>query len=74
MILTLSLLMAVSAKAQIFRMEDEAGDRADIEPTLGIDMPNYSDANDYYVPMGSGLLMLTAFGGIYLLKSKKDNK
>lgn len=63
--------MAVSAKAQIFLQESEAGERAESNPTLGIDVPGFGEGTDYYVPTGSGIILLATLGGAYLMGKKK---
>ena len=74
LILTLGLMMAVSAKAQIFVLEDESNNRAEAQPGLGIDLPGYGEGTDYYAPVGSGIFLLTAFGGAYLLGKRNIGK
>ena len=71
LILTLGLMMAVSAKAQIFDLEDESNLRDPITPVWPQNPDEY-ETNDFYVPAGSGILMLAALGGAYLL-GKRDN-
>lgn len=72
-ILTLSLLLATAVQAQIYVMENEANQRE------GVEVPNndwpdnpqvYNQGNDDYAPLGSGVLLLTALGGAYLLIKK----
>lgn len=76
-ILTLILLLATSARAQIYTGEGEGNNRLEgLEPSNGlyIDNPNgYGYGTDYYTPLGDGLLLLAALGGAYLLKKKKEN-
>ena len=80
-ILTFALLLATVAQAQIFIEDGEynssrAGD-AEALPGLYIDNTNgYGSGEDWYTPLGSGILLLTALGGAYLLgkKPKKENK
>ena len=67
-------MMAVNAKAQIFVLEDESNNRAEAQPGLGIDLPGYGEGTDSYTPVGTGILLLTALGGAYLLNKKKENK
>lgn len=67
-------MMAVSAKAQIFVLEDESNNRAEAQPGLGIDLPGYGEGTDYYVPTGAGAFLLTALGGAYLLNKRKKSK
>ena len=68
--------MSLPAKAQIFTMENDQNGR---DGTLTVDpngdlsnviVHNSTDDAPNYVPMGSGLLLLTALGGAYALKKK----
>ena len=74
LILTLGLILAVSAKAQIFVMEDEANNRTvTADPSYWPDVPsNENQGHDDYVPVGTGIFLLTALGGAYLLKKKRN--
>lgn len=68
--------MAISAKAQIFLQEEEMAARSSTDAEAPF-IPNaggleYDQTN--YTPIGSGLLMLTALGGAYMLIKKKNNK
>ena len=68
--------MAVSAKAQIFLQDDEGGNRSMIDPENGayIDLPEgYGLGVDYFTPIGSGIVILAALGGAYLL-NKNNNQ
>ena len=76
-ITTLFLLLAGAANAQVFTMEDEENTRAEGDigvlgriPYHGVD---YDQANDF-VPMGEGMLLLTALGGCYLLGKKRKEE
>ena len=77
-ILTLILLLATSARAQIYTGEGEGNNRLEgLEPSNGlyIDNPNgYGYGTDYYTPLGEGLLLLSALGGAYLLNKRKKSK
>lgn len=77
-ILTLILLLATSARAQIYTGEGEGNNRLEgLEPSNGlyIDNPNgYGYGTDYYTPLGDGLLLLAALGGAYLLNKRKKSK
>lgn len=74
LILTFGLMMAVSAKAQIFLQEGESDHRDETQPGYGIDLPGYGEATDFYAPVGSGVLMLAALSGAYLAYRKKNSK
>lgn len=76
LILTFGLAMAVSAKAQIFIQDNEAGSRADADPGLGINMPDFAEGTDSngYGPIGSGVVLLAALGGAYLLGKRNKER
>lgn len=69
--------MAVSAKAQIFLEESSSSSRSYTEnpSDVGI-MPNHGVEFDQanYVPAGSGILMLAALGGAYLLGKRNNGR
>ena len=77
-ILTLILLLATSARAQIYTGEGEGNNRLEgLEPSNGlyIDNPNgHGYGTDYYAPVGEGILLLAALGGVYLIKKNNDRK
>lgn len=77
LIMTFGLAMAVSAKAQIFIQDNEAGSRADSDPDLGINMPpdfgEGSEGNGYS-PIGGGAVLLAALGGAYLLGKRNKER
>ena len=77
-ILTLILLLATTARAQIYTGEGEGNNRLEgLEPSNGlhIDNPNgYGYGTDYYAPLGEGILLLTALGGVYLIKKNNDRE
>lgn len=69
-----AMMLTVSASAQVFLMnEDEDNDRNGIpEENISIINPGYHNSGeDWYTPVGSGTLLLTAMGGAYLLTKKK---
>lgn len=74
-ILTLCLLMATAAQAQIYVTENEANQRDPIEePNVWpLNPQTHDQGNDDYAPVGDGLLLLTALGGAYLLGKRKRN-
>lgn len=76
LILTLALLFAGAAQAQIYIMEGETNQRADGDIPVGV-WPENPDVNgsgqDYYLPIGEGSFILALLGGAYLIKKKKKN-
>ncbi len=69
-ILTLTLMLVLPAKAQIYVQEDEQPGRLQTgDPQVFVDMPgNMGTAVDWYTPVGDGILLLAALGGAYLLR------
>ena len=73
-ILTLSLLFATAVKAQIFIDGDEVNELRNSVPVPSewVNNPQgYNQGVDAYTPVGSGLLLLAAMGGAYLLIKRK---
>ena len=71
-ILTAAMLMAMTAKAQMFTMEDEVNElREPVAEDHGI-IPFHGVEFDQsnYIPLGDGALLLAALGGAYLLNRK----
>lgn len=68
--------MAFSVKAQIFIQDDEmtARSSSNAEAPLIPNAGGYEYDQTNYTPIGSGLLLLTALGGVYALTKKKENK
>ena len=77
MIVALLLLMACAAHAQIFLQEGDENNMRDVT-TVPVnawpDNPPYNQGNDYYLPLGSGIVLLAALGGAYLLGKRKNDK
>ena len=80
-ILTLALLLATAAKAQIFVMEEDNNPNrpsgTEINGEYGNIIYHGTDEDQpNWVPIGGELLLLTAMGGAYLLAKhkKKTNK
>lgn len=76
--MAVAFLVAGPATAQIYNMEDE------INPNRPVNDPNGQYGNIIYhgsdsdqpnwVPLGSGILILAAFGGSYLIAKKENRK
>lgn len=70
--LFLFMSMALTSRAQIFLSDDEESSRSPEATTTFIDMPNaFGMGTDYYIPTGSGVVLLAAMGGAYLLKKRE---
>lgn len=76
-IITLGLLLAGAVQAQVFLQEGDDNNLRDVTVPVDAwpDNPIYSQGNDNtpYTPLGSGIALLAALGGAYLL-GKKRNK
>lgn len=73
-ILTLALLLAMAAKAQIFTMENEVNELRDPVPEPNgwvINPQNYNEGTDSYTPIGNGIALLAALGGAYLMRKRE---
>jgi hypothetical protein len=72
----LLLTLALPMRAQVFTMEDDVDNPrvpGDLEEFGRIPYHNvdYDQANEF-APLGEGLLLLTALGGAYLLRKRKQ--
>lgn len=72
-ILTMLLAMASPLRAQIFIMDDEfEGKLRQNIPEENLWVPITAlDSDQAFAPLGEGWLLLTALGGVYLLKKRK---
>ena len=73
--LLLMMAMAFTAKAQVFMMDGDENYREPEDPAVFINLPeNYGLGVDWYTPTGSGIVLLAALGGAYLVgkRKKKD--
>ena len=72
MILAAALMLAFSAPAQIFVLEESDSQRDGSEtPDFNIYNPDFGQGTDFYAPVGSGALLLAGLAGAYLLGKKK---
>ena len=77
-LLVVMLLMALPMRSQVFlTQEDLDSERAGQWEDIGLIIPIHEqdfDQAEPYTPVGSGIVLLTALGGAYLLgkKSKKN--
>ena len=75
LILTLGLLLAGgAARAQIFLQEGDENNMRDVTMPVNAwpENPPYNQGIDNYTPLGSGIVLLAAFGGAYLLRKKRN--
>lgn len=74
-ILTLLLLTIGSMHAQVFIMDDEIEGNVRVgETSFDLLVPYQGGDLDEYLPIGDGVLLLTALGGAYLLRKRKKSK
>jgi hypothetical protein len=75
-VITVLLFMSLSLtmNAQVFMLDGDENYRDPEDPGVFIALPSYGEGYDYYLPVGDGLVLLTALGGAYLLgKRRKEN-
>ena len=71
-VISLLLLVAGAAKAQIFLSDFDQGENPRVEADDYGFIIGYEGGDlDQYVPLGDGLLLLVAAGGAYWLKKRK---
>ena len=77
LIFTLLLTLAAPMRAQVFIMEEDENDRLGNVFGNGewnnIIVHGSPDDQTNWVPLGEGILMLTALGGAYLMRKKKSS-
>ena len=75
MTMAAALMLAASASAQVFVLEENDNQRDGSEtPDFNIDNPDgFGQGSDYYeyAPLGSGALLLAGLAGAYLIGKKK---
>ena len=74
-VLLLFMVMSLSTKAQVFMLDGDDNYRDPEDPAVFAGLPeDYGLGVDWYTPVGSGVFVLTALGGAYMLsKRKKDD-
>ena len=73
MILAAALMLAFSAPAQVFMLNENESQRDGSEtPDFNIDNPDFGQGTDFYAPVGSGALLLAGLAGAYLIGKKKE--
>ena len=75
LIFTLFLALAAPMRAQVFIMEEDENDRVNNVFGNGewnnIIVHGSADDQANFVPLGEAVLLLSALGGMYLLRKKK---
>lgn len=77
-LISIAILLVITITpvvAQVFLDDDDYyGNRATSDPSLIINNPGvYGSGEDWYAPLGSGVLLFVGMAGVYLVK-KKENK
>ena len=71
--LLLIISFSVTSKAQVFIIDDELDNPRIQSEEFFIDNPGWhGSGEDWYTPVGSGVLLLAALGGAYLIGKKKQ--
>lgn len=74
-VIGLLLVMMCPVQAQVFIMdEDMEGNIRVGENEFVVPVPYQGTDWDEYLPIGDGVMLLTALGGAYLLKKRKKSK
>ena len=74
-VISLLLVLTNQAQAQVFLMDEDAGGNIRIgESEFVVPVPYQGTDWDEFLPLGDGVLLLTALGGAYLLKKRKKSK
>ena len=74
-VLGLLLVMFGPVQAQVFIMdEDMEGNIRLGETEFVVPVPYQGTDLDEYLPLGDGVMLLTALGGAYLLRKRKKSK
>ena len=77
-LLVTMLMMALPMRAQVFlTQEDLDSERAGQWEAIGLIIPIHEqdfDQAEPFTPVGSGIVLLTALGGAYLLGKRKERE
>lgn len=67
------MMLSATASAQVFMLDNEGYNRSiSSEDEIAIVNPGYHNSGeDWYVPLGSGTLLLVGLAGAYLVGKKK---
>lgn len=75
-IVSLIFAFTIASYAQVFIIDDNIDNpRVPAEEEFDINNPgNHGSGDDWYLPLGGGVLLLSALGGAYLIRKNKNNK
>ena len=74
-VIGLLLVLTNPTQAQVFLMDEDAGGNIRIpESEFTVPVPYQGTDLDEYLPLGDGVLLLTALGGAYLLRKGKKSE
>ena len=70
------MLAAAPAMAQVFIDDDDINNRAGTDDaSMYVDNPGIFDSGeDWFVPVGEGIVMLAGLAGAYLIGKRKNKK
>ena len=74
-VLLLIMMMSLTMEAQVFMMDGDENYREPENPQVFAGLPeDYGLGVDWYTPVGDGILLLAALGGVYLVKRRNKSK
>lgn len=74
-VMLLFMIMSLSMQAQVFMMDGDENYREPDNPQVFAGLPDgYGAGYDYYTPVGNGILLLAALGGVYFVNKRKKSK
>ena len=74
-VIGLLLVMMCPVQAQVFIMDEDMDGNIRVgESEFVVPVPYQGTDWDEYLPIGDGVLLLTALGGAYLLRKRKKSK
>ena len=75
MTIAIATMFAAPAMAQVFLDEDENGNRANGGSQLVINNPAvYDSGEDWYAPVGEGIVLLAGLAGAYLVGKRRKEE
>ena len=75
MTIAIATMFAAPAMAQVFLDEDENGNRANGGSQLVINNPAvYDSGEDWFAPVGEGMLLLAGLAGAYLVGKRRKEE
>jgi hypothetical protein len=77
MIAAALMMFAATAKAQVFIIDDDefSKNRATSDGGMLVDLPQiYNSGEDWYAPVGEGIVLLAGLAGAYLIGKRRKEE